>query len=114
MKKIALTANYELRHNKYCELIKNTKNKSDKIAIFRRLGILKSQTNISLKQGLLHTNTFAEGKLLVPREWSPGGGRSPRADGLFWSLGSRVGEHPALAAESDETFPWDSPVTKIQ
>ena len=50
---------------------------------------------------------FAEGKLLIPREGSPGGCKSPRADGLARGFkGEPMREHPALAAESDETFPW--------
>ena len=65
---------------------------SDEIAIFRRFGILKSLDNNILKQGFLHTNKFAAGKLLVPREGSPGGGNGR---GLRGPDGGTC-----------ETFPW--------
>ena len=78
----------------------NKKNKSDEIAIFRRLGILKSLENNILKQRIRYINKFAEGKLLIPREWSPGGGSRKGSGESSWG--------------TCETFPWDSPVTKIQ
>ncbi|EEI86414.1 hypothetical protein HMPREF0072_1048 [Anaerococcus lactolyticus ATCC 51172] len=64
--------------------------------------------NNLLKQGLCYTNTFAEDKLLVPREWSPGGGNGRGFKG------DPMREHPALAAKSDETFPRGPLFTKIQ
>ena len=63
-----------------------------------------------LKRGLLHINSLPIGKLIFPREGSPGGCKSPRADGLARGLrGKPMWEHLALAAESDETFPGVSP-----
>ena len=68
--------------------------------------------NNILKQRLLHTNTFAEGKLLIPREWSPGGGKSPRADGLAGGLkGTRWGNVRNVPLGSP--FYEDSIVNKI-
>ena len=77
---------------------------------FSRLNFKKVWIFYQIIQRNPHINSLPIGKLLVPREGSHGGCKSPRADGLARGLrGKPMWEHLALAAESDETFPRVSP-----
>ena len=60
----------------------------------------KKSENSSTQTGDPLYQQFAEGKHIIPREGSPGGGNGRGFKG------DPMGEQPALAAESDETFPW--------